>query len=133
MRGNETVNQEHSAYRQIRVGETTPDAVTVGIEKDMSGGLRAAVWWEAKGDVDADEAEYSNVVEALSAADAAKTLHGFSEVVVALQDGLSWQAEWGQLRSDERSREPIGDISHTDLSDDEGYELAAGIEAERDA
>jgi hypothetical protein len=127
------VNQTPAAYRQIPVGEMTPDAVTVGIEKDGNGQLKAAVWWEAKGDVDADEAEYADVAEALAAADAAKTLHGFSAVVVALQDGLAWQSEWGQLQADTRSREPIGDITGTDLSNDEGYELAAGIEAERDA
>jgi hypothetical protein len=91
------------------------------------------VWWEARGDVDADEAEYSDVREALAAAEAARTLHGFGEVVVALQDGLSWQGEWGELRNPPRSREPVGDVSQTDLSEDEVFELAAGIEAERDA
>ena len=127
------MNQDQSTYRQIAVGEMTPDAVTVGIEKAGDGQLKAAVWWEAKGDVDADEAEYGDVEQALAAADAAKTLHGFSEVVVALQEGLAWQSTWGQLQSGARSREPIGDITRTDLSEDEGYELAAGIEAERDA
>lgn len=127
------MNHTPAAYRQIPVGEITPDAVTVGIEKDGNGQLKAAVWWEAKGDVDADEAEYADVAEALAAADAAKTLHGFSAVVVALQDGLAWQSQWGQLQADTRSREPIGDITRTDLSEGEGYELAAGIEAERDA
>ena len=127
------MNQDQSAYRQVSVGEMTPDAVTVGIEKAGDGQLKAAVWWEAKGDVDADEAEYADVAEALAAAEAARTLHGFSEVVVALQDGLAWQSNWGQLQAGTRSREPIGDITGTDLSEDEGYELAAGIEAERDA
>lgn len=127
------MNQTPAAYRRVPVGEMTPDAVTVGIEKDGAGQLKAAVWWEAKGDVDADEAEYADIPQALAAADAAKTLHGFKEVVVALQDGLAWQNGWGQLQAQARSREPIGDISGTDLSDDEGYELAAGIEAERDA
>jgi hypothetical protein len=125
--------QDQSTYRQVAVGEVVPDAVTVGLERNTSGMLKAAVWWDARGDVDADEAEYSDIGEALAAAEAARTLHGFSEVVVALQDGLSWQSEWGELRSDPRSREPIGNVSETDLSSEETFELAAGIEAERDA
>ena len=117
-------------YRQVMVGETTPDAVTVGIESDDAGGHKAAVWWDAIRDVDADEAEYADVPSAISAAEAARELHGFSEVVVALQDGVSWNGDWGQLAG---GREPIGNIAQTDLSSDEAYELAAGIEAERDA
>ncbi len=127
------LEQDQSNYRQIAVGEVVPNAVTVGLERDGSGKIKAAVWWDAKGDVDADEAEFDDVREALAAANAAKTLHGFSEVVVALQDGLSWQGEWGKLRSNPQSREPVGDVSQTDLSEDEVFELAAGIEAERDA
>ena len=127
------MEQQRSTYRQIPVGEMTPDAVTVGIEKDAAGATRAAVWWEARGDVDADEAEYQDVGEALAAAEAARTLHGFREVVVALQDGVAWESGWGELKVDGRSREPIGDVSQTDLSEDETFELAAGIEAERDA
>ena len=117
-------------YRQVAIGQDTPDAVTVGIERDATGGYRAAVWWDSIRDVDADEAEYDDVPTALAAAQAARELHGFAEVVVALQDGLEWQGAWGQLG---RGREPIGDVSHTDLSDDEVFTLAAGIEAERDA
>ena len=127
------MDQSALAYRRVAVGEMTEDAVTVGIECDAEGRYKAAVWWEAKGDVDADEAEYDDVGEALAAAEAAKTLHGFSEVVVALQDGLSWQDNWGQLQRNPRDREPVGDVSQTDLSSDETFELAAGIEAERDA
>ena len=127
------MDQSALAYRRVAVGEMTEDAVTVGIECDAEGRYKAAVWWEAKGDVDADEAEYDDVGEALAAAEAAKTLHGFSEVVVALQDGLSWQDNWGQLQGNGRNREPVGDVSQTDLSSDETFELAAGIEAERDA
>ena len=127
------MDQSELAYRQVAVGEMTEDAVTVGIECDPEGRYKAAVWWEAKGDVDADEAEYDDIGEALAAAEAAKTLHGFSEVVVALQDGLSWQDNWGQLQRNPRNREPVGDVSQTDLSSDETFELAAGIEAERDA
>lgn len=119
-----------ASYRQVKVGETTPDAVTVGIEADGEGGHKAAIWWDAIRDVDADEAEFDDVPAAISAAEAARELHGFAEVVVALQDGLAWQGEWGQLA---RGREPIGNIEGTDLSDAEAYELAAGIEAERDA
>ena len=127
------MDQSALAYRRVAVGEMTEDAVTVGIECDAEGRYKAAVWWEAKGDIDADEAEYDDVGEALAAAEAAKTLHGFSEVVVALQDGLSWQDNWGQLQRNPRDREPVGDVSQTDLSSDETFELAAGIEAERDA
>ena len=127
------MDQSALAYRRVAVGEMTEDAVTVGIECDAEGRYKAAVWWEAKGDVDADEAEYDDVGEALAAAEAAKTLHGFSEVVVALQDGLSWQDNWGQMQGNPRNCEPVGDVSQTDLSSDETFELAAGIEAERDA
>jgi hypothetical protein len=127
------MTQLNPAYRQIAIGESTPNAVTVGIEADGSGGAKAAVWWEAKGDIDADEAEYSDVPQALAAAEAARTLHGFGEVVVTLQDGLVWRSEWGQLLTAPRGREPIGNVSQTDLSSAETYELAAGIEAERDA
>lgn len=123
-----------TSYRQVPVGTSSPDAVTVGIERDASGQLQAAVWWESKGDVDADEAEYDSVSAALAAAEAAQELHGFAEVVVALQSDELWQADWGLLtQSAGRAREPVGDISQTNLSDDEAYELAAGIEAERDA
>lgn len=127
------MDQGHSAYRRVSVGEKTEDAVTVGIEADAGGQAKAAVWWEAKGDIDADEAEYADVPQALAAAEAARVLHGFSEVVVALQEGLGWQATWGELKTDPRSREPVGNVSETDLSEQETYELAAGIEAERDA
>src|SRR5690606_6402100 len=71
------MDQSALAYRRVAVGEMTEDAVTVGIECDPEGRYKAAVWWEAKGDVDADEAEYDDVGEALAAAEAAKTLHGF--------------------------------------------------------
>jgi hypothetical protein len=130
---NKNVNLSHSSYRQIAIGEMAEDAVTVGIEKDANGQSKAAVWWEAKGDIDADEAEFRDIAEALAAAEAARTLHGFREIVVALQDGIIWQSEWGQLQSDPRDREPVGDITGTDLSENESYELAASIEAERDA
>lgn len=123
-----------TTYRQVGVGTSCPDAVTVGIERDAAGQLKAAVWWESRGDVDADEAEYGSVSAALAAAEAARALHGFAEVVVALQSDDLWESEWGLLTQGAgRGREPVGDISQTDLSDDEAYELAAGIEAERDA
>ncbi|MBU1335540.1 MAG: hypothetical protein KJ944_07585 [Alphaproteobacteria bacterium] len=38
-----------------------------------------------------------------------------------------------QPRETERSHEPLGDVSKTDLSDAETEELARDIEAERDA
>ena len=127
-------------YRQVGIGETHLEAVTVGIETSVHGGLKAAVWWEAVGDVDADEAEFDDVPAALAAAEAARELHGLREVVIALQDGVSWDPAWGVLdgQSQESSgqsqgKEPIGDVSQTDLSSDEAFSLAAGIEAESDA
>lgn len=123
-----------TTYRQVPVGTESADAVTVGIEKGADGPLKAAVWWESKGDIDADEVEYGSVEEALAAAEAAKALHGFAEVVVTLQSDDLWQADWGALTQGAgRAREPVGDLRGTDVSSDEAYELAAGIEAERDA
>lgn len=120
-------------YRLVPVGQRSPDAVTVGIELAGDGGLKAAVWWEAKGDVDADEAEYDDVKAALVAAEAARALHGFDEVVVVLSRPDLWDNGWGALRVPDVAREPIGDIRHTDLTSRETYELAAGLEEERDA
>ncbi len=120
------------AYRRVPVGSANPDAVTVAIES-AGGAVRAAVWWESKGDVDADEAEYGSVPAALEAAEAARALHGFGEVVVVIADPELWQPEWGVLRREGRSREPVGDVRGTDISEDEAYRLARGIEAERDA
>lgn len=120
-------------YRQVGIGEATPDAVTVGIERDGNGATRAAIWWDAVGDVDADEAEYDDVASALAAAEAARELHGLREVVIALRPGVEWQSDWGAIAAEERQKEPIGDVRGVDLSDDEAFDLAAGIEAERDA
>lgn len=122
---------EQQKYRQVEIGEANLEAVTVGIEKAVDGGLKAAVWWEAIGDVDADEAEFDDVPAALAAAEAARELHGLKEVVIALQEDVTWQGEWGTL--DVRNKEPIGDVRPTDLSSEETYELAAGIEEQRDA
>ena len=121
------------SYRLVPIGQQSPDAVTVGIERAEDGGLKAAVWWEAKGDVDADEAEFDDVNQALVAAEAARALHGFAEVVVVLSQPDMWDSSWGQLRLPTIAREPIGDVQGTDLSSRETYQLAAGIEEERDA
>ncbi len=121
------------SYRLVPIGEPSPDAVTVGIELTENGALKAAVWWESKGDIDADEAEYDDVSAALAAAEAARALHGFSEVVVVLARPDLWDNHWGQLRLPDVAREPIGDVRATDLTSGEAYELAAGIEEERDA
>lgn len=123
----------NTKYRLMPTGEVFPDAVTVGIEPRQGGGLKAAVWWEAKGDIDADEAEYADVPQALAAAEAARALHGFSEVVVVLASPDLWDNQWGELQTPAIAREPIGDIQATDLSSPEAFELAAGLEAERDA
>lgn len=120
-------------YRLVPVGEPSPDAVTVGIELDADDRLKAAVWWESTGDIDADEAEYDDVPAALAAAEAARQLHGFSEVVVVLARPDLWDSQWGELAAPAIAREPIGDVQATDLTSSEAFELAAGIEAERDA
>jgi hypothetical protein len=108
-------------YRRIEVGETAPDAVTVGIERSPDGGLLAAVWWPAHGDIDADEADYPSVPEALAAAHAARELHGFGEVVVTLQSDDLWDPQWGEL------------VEPNHLNDAESFELARATEAMRDA
>jgi hypothetical protein len=122
-----------ASYRLVSIGQQSPDAVTVGIEVAADGGCKAAVWWESKGDIDADEAEYDDVTEALAAAEAARVLHGFGEVVVTLARPDLWDRTWGQLRLPEVAKEPIGDVQGTDLTSRETYELAVGIEEERDA
>lgn len=127
------MNDAHRSFRQVPVAARTPQAVTVGIESDGAAGHKAAVWWEAVADVDADAAEFIDVAAALDAAEGARALHGFSEVVVTLQDGVKWQSGWGELRPIKTGNEPLGDISGAGLSEEESFELAADIEAERDA
>jgi hypothetical protein len=117
-------------YRRVPIGADIDDAVTVGIEQREDGSTTAAVWWPSRGDVDADEAEYQNVEEALAAAHAAQALHGFAEVVVMLQNDSLWSPQWGSLAT---GKEPFGRIDQVDLSDRESYDLAAGIEENRDA
>lgn len=127
------MNSALTQYRLVPVGESSPDAVTVGIEPGADGRLKAAVWWESKGDVDADEAEYDDVPAALAAAEAARALHDFHEVVIVLAQPDLWDPQWGALQAPGTAREPIGDIKANELSQDEAFELAVGIEAERDA
>jgi len=124
--------EEAVSYRRIPVGENAENAVTVGIEADSDGRPTAAVWWPSTGDVDGDEVQYDDVPAAFSAAEAARQLHGFTEVVVVLQDDLLWNPAWGEIGGS-RDREPIGDVSDTDLNSREVYNLARGIEGERDA
>ena len=109
-------------FRQIAKGEDAPDAVTIGIERDAAGAILAAVWWPSRGDVDADEVTYHSVAEAFDAAQAAKDLHGFAEIVVTLQSDDLWRPEWGELQPDGVA-----------LSEDEAFELARATEASRDA
>lgn len=111
-----------SRFRRIAIGEDCPDAVTVGIERDAEGRIMASVWWPARGEADAGEASYPTVEAALEAAEAARVLHGFSQVVVTLQSEDLWHPEWGSL-------EPQG----MQLSEAESYELARATEASRDA
>lgn len=122
-----------ATYRLVPIGQPSPDAVTVGIELAEDGARKAAVWWESKGDIDADEAEYDDVHAALAAAEAARALHGFDEVVVVLARPELWDSKWGQLRLPDIAKEPIGDVRTTDLTTREAYALAVGIEEERDA
>ena len=117
-------------YRRIPIGTDLEDAVTVGIEQRPDGTMAAAVWWPSRGDVDADEAEYGSVEEALAAAEAARALHGFGEVAVTLQSDNLWSPQWGTLAP---GKEPYGRIDQVDLSDSEAFELAAAIEENRDA
>ena len=107
-------------FRRIAVGEDARDAVTVGIERNPEGGITAVVWWPSRGDIDADEATYSAVPDAIAAAEAACELHGFAEVVVALQSDDLWDSAWGKL-------------SGLGLTEAESYELAWNTEASRDA
>jgi hypothetical protein len=127
------MNDAKRVFRQVPSGARVPQAVMVGIERDGGAGHKAAVWWEAVADVDAGAAEFIDVAAALDAAEGARAQHGFSEVVVSLQDGVKWQSGWGELRPMKSGNEPYGDISGVGLSDDESFELAADIEAERDA
>ena len=127
------MTSNNAVYRQVPVGASVEDAVTVGIETGSGGQIKAAVWWSAKGDVDADEAEFADVGEAFVAAEAARALHDFAEVVVTLADPGLWRAEWGRLQVDGPAKEPLGDLRGTDISDGEAYALARDIETERDA
>lgn len=113
-------------FERVKIGEGVLDAVTVGIERDADGAVRAAVWWPSHGDVDADEAQYDTVEEALEAARAAKALHRFSRIVVMLQSDDLWRSQWGQLSIDTSEA-----ADH--LSEAESFELARATEASRDA
>ncbi|WP_193334502.1 hypothetical protein [Devosia beringensis] len=126
------MDETRKSYRQVAVASKNPLAVTVGVER-AGAGYKAAVWWESVADIDGDEAEYADVATAFAAAEAARALHRFHEVVVVLQEGVDWNESWGDLRSAPIDNEPIGNISAAGLSPDESYTLAAGIEAERDA
>lgn len=108
-------------YRRIAVGEDVANAVTVGVERTAQGTILASVWWPSTGDVDGDEVSYDTVPEALAAAEAARALHGFDEIVVTLQNDDLWDTVWGDI-----------DPQAT-LSDDETFELARATEAMRDA
>lgn len=94
------------SFRRIPIGADAPHAVTLGIERNSQGNVVAAVWWPAIGDVDADEASYDNVEAALLAAEYARALHGFSEVVVTLQADDLWDYRFGNLI------EPSGDTTN---------------------
>jgi hypothetical protein len=120
------------SYRLVPVGVSSPGAVTLGIETGSDGARKAAVWWPSRGDVDADEVEFASVTDALAAAEAARALHGFDEVVVVLAAPELWDPQWGTITPGPAA-EPIGDISKTDLTSNEAHELAAAVEAERDA
>ena len=126
------MDETRKSYRQVAVGSKNPLAVTVGIERDGQGGHKAAVWWESVADIDGDEAEYADIATAFDAAEAARALHRFHEVVVVLQDGVVWRDRWGRMQAP-TGNEPIGDIRGAGLSSEESYALAVSIEAQRDA
>ena len=127
------MNDISRSFRQVPIGTSVPNAVTVGIESDGTAGYKAAVWWDAVGDVDADEADFIGVAAALDAAEGARVLHGFAEIVVTLQEGVVWQEGWGHLQPIASGNEPIGDVSGAGLSDEEAFDLAAGLETQSDA
>lgn len=119
------------SFRRIPIGADAPDAVTIGIERNGEGNVVAAVWWPSIGDVDADEASYDNVEAALLAAEYARALHGFSEIVVTLQADDLWDYRFGHLVETPDDR--AGSLANAHLSDEEAFDLATSLEAERDA
>lgn len=116
-------------YRRVAPGKVAADAVAVGIVAD-GGRLCATVWWSARQDVEGDEVDYDDVPVALAAAEAARQRLGLADIVVVTEPQL-WRPEWGELIDD---TEPgSGELAKADLSDAEAFELAQGLEAERDA
>lgn len=116
-------------FRRVAPGRVAPDAVAVGIAAD-GGKLCATVWWQARQDLEGDEVDYDTVPEALAAAEAARLRLGLAAVVVVTEPQL-WRPEWGELVDDTASGP--GELAKADLSDDEAFALAQGLETERDA
>jgi hypothetical protein len=117
-------------YRRVSIDAASANTITVGIETE-NGQTKAVVWWDAKPGIEAGEQEHLAVEDAFVAAEAARALNGCDEVVVVLQSDDLWDARWGRLI--DTGREPIGDLRNTDLNEAEAFDLAAGLEAERDA
>lgn len=127
------MSEPGASYRRVRMGERPDSAVTVSIGRSANGRSKAVVWWPGQSAEEASAASYPDVRASFAAAESARVQHALGEVVVELDDPALWQAQWGVLTGSAIAHEPIGDLSGTDLSSAEAYELAQHIETERDA
>ena len=127
------MSEQQASYRRVRMGERPDNAVTVSIERGANGRSQASVWWPGQEDQLPGSAGNPDIRAALAAAETARAQHALGEVVVMLDDPALWQAQWGVLLGSDIGHEPIGDLTGTDLSSAEAYELAQHIETERDA
>jgi hypothetical protein len=127
------MSEQGASYRRVRMGERPDNAVTVSIERGANGRSQAAVWWPGQSSEEASASGYTDIRTAFAAAETARVQHALGEVVVMLDEPALWQAQWGVLMGSEIAHEPIGDLTGTDLSSAEAFELAQRIETERDA
>lgn len=122
----------HRSYREVTAGATTPQAVAVHIAREGNSGHTAVLRWPAVDDIDSGESSFIDIAAALDAAEAMRTRHGLSEVVVVLHEGAVWQSGWGELRALDRA-DASESVLTDQLSDEESYKLAAGLETQSDA
>ncbi len=127
------MSERGASYRRARMGERPDNAVTVSIERGANGRSQAAVWWPGQSSEEASAAGYADIRTAFVAAETARVQHALGEVVVMLDEPALWQTQWGVLMGSDIAHEPIGDLTGTDLSSAEAFELAQRIETERDA
>lgn len=111
-----------------RISGSAPQDGAVVVEISSAGGDAVARVRPPSG----AGAELLPVPRALAEAGALAERLGLDRVLVRLADERLWQQQWGTLTPDE-AREPIGNIERAELSDDEAFDLAQGIERERDA